>query len=332
MRYPRNWQLAVVCLLALALLPFAPAPRGTAQAPAGYTVTDLGTLGGERSKAYGLDECGHVVGESQAAAGASAPSRPFHWKDGVMTDLGTLGGSSGTAAAVNQGGTVVGSSLIAGGSLHPFVRPKAGPMQDLGTLGGPTAEAHDINASGQIVGVSEETGGIQDRAFIRQPGGGLQGLTATWGTPIRAFGINDAGQVAGTANHSVSGTHAFVTIGGDARDLGTLGGAVSIATEVNDLGEVVGYSYIAVPPNTITQFFHAFRWKDADGDNESDPGEMLDLGVLPGHKNSYAQDLNNHGVVVGYSETGVAGDGNVTRAFIWTSADGVLRDLNDVVP
>ncbi len=328
MRYPRKWQLAFVCLLALGLLPFAPAPRGTAQAPT-YTVTDLGTLGGVQSRALGLDACGRVVGESQAAAGAAAPFRPFHWNNGTMTDLGTLGGPTGTATAVNQGGTVAGSSTTAGGSQHPFIRPAAGPLQDIGTLGGPSAEAHDINASGLVVGVSEENGGIQDRAYIWQPGVGMTGLTATWGTPIRAFGINDAGQVAGTANHNTSGTHAFVTIGGDAKDLGTLGGAVSIATEVNDLGEVAGYSYITIPPNTITQFFHAFRWKDANGNGQSDAGEMLDLGVLSGDKNSYAHDLNDSGVVVGYSETGAPGDANVTRAFIWTSADG-LRDLNAV--
>ncbi|HEX8187281.1 MAG TPA: hypothetical protein VF586_02950, partial [Pyrinomonadaceae bacterium] len=293
MRYPRKWQLAVVCLLALALVPFAPAPRGTAQAP-GYTVTDLGTLGGnagERSRAFGLDECGKVVGESQAVAGASAPSRPFLWSNGVMTDLGTLGGQSGTAYAVNQGGAVAGAAQTAGGSRHAFFRPEAGPTpQDLGTLGGPTAEAYDINASGQVVGVSEENGGIQDRAFVWQPGVGMRGLKtsgcapsvtcAEWGTPIRAFGINDAGQIAGTANHNVSGTHAFVTVGGVALDLGTLGGAVSFATEVNDSGEVSGYSYIF--SDTIAQSFHAFRWKDADGDGVSDPGEMQDLGTLGG--------------------------------------------------
>src|SRR5215207_137965 len=121
MRYPRKWQSAFVCLLALGLLPFAPAPRGTAQAP-GYAVTDLGTLGGEQSRAFGLDECGRVVGESQAAAGASAPFRPFHWNNGVLTDLGTLGGLSGTAAALNQGGTVVGYSQQTAGGL-----PDAGP-------------------------------------------------------------------------------------------------------------------------------------------------------------------------------------------------------------
>src|SRR5215203_5960487 len=110
MRYPRKWQLAVVCLLALGLLPFVPARRGTAQAP-GYTVTDLGTLGGEQSRALGLDACGRVVGESQATAGAAAAFHPFHWNNGVMTDLGTLGGPSGAANALNQSGAVAGSSV-----------------------------------------------------------------------------------------------------------------------------------------------------------------------------------------------------------------------------
>ena len=332
MRYPRKWQLAVVCLLALALLPFAPARRGTAQAP-GYTVTDLGTLGngaGEQSRAFGLDECGRVVGESQAVAGSSAPFRPFLWSNGALTDLGTLGGSSGTANALNQSGTVIGSALTSGGLLHPFRRPEGGSPQEIGVLnGGFSAEAYDINASGQIVGVSEEGSNLQDRAFIWQSGVGIQPLSATWGKPIRAFGINDAGQIAGSANHNVSGTHAFVTIGGDAKDLGTLGGEVSVATEVNDSGEVSGYSYIF--SNTITQSFHAFRWKDLNGNGQSDSGEMVNLGVLGSDRNSYAYDINNTGQVVGASETGTASN-NISRAFIWSSADGIMRDLNVVVP
>jgi probable HAF family extracellular repeat protein len=332
MRYPRKWQLAVVCLLALALLPFAPARRGTAQAP-GYMVTDLGTLGngaGEQSRAFGLDECGRVVGESQAVTGSSAPFRPFLWSNGALTDLGTLGGSAGTANALNQSGTVVGSALTSGSLLHPFRRPEGGTPTEIGVLnGGFSAEAYDINASGQIVGVSEEGSNLQDRAFIWQSGVGIQPLSATWGKPIRAFGINDAGQIAGSANHNVSGTHAFVTIGGDAKDLGTLGGDVSVATKVNDSGEVSGYSYIF--SNTITQSFHAFRWKDLNGNGQSDSGEMINLGVLGSDRNSYAYDLNNNGLIVGASETGTASN-NISRAFIWSSADGIMRDLNVVVP
>ena len=36
-----------------------------------YDVTNLGTLGGAQSRAYGLNELGQVVGESDTASGES---------------------------------------------------------------------------------------------------------------------------------------------------------------------------------------------------------------------------------------------------------------------
>ncbi|MBV9924143.1 MAG: DUF4214 domain-containing protein [Acidobacteria bacterium] len=338
MRYLRKWQLAFVCLLALGLLPFAPAPRGTAQAP-GYTVTDLGTLGGETSQAFGIDPCGHVVGRSRATASANS-NRPFLWSGGVMQNLGTLGGDTGMATAINQGGTVAGGAQNSGGTTHAFARPAGGPMQDLGTLGGPTSTAYDVNASGQVVGVSEENGALQDRAFVWQSGVGMQAVTAPWGTPIRAFGINDAGQITGIANLPANSTdvaHAYVTIGGVPVDIGTLGGGVSFGIEVNEAGVVVGYSYIF--SNNIFQSFHAFRWRDKNGNGQRDAGEMIDLGLLgPSHVNSYAYDINESGQVVGASETGDP-DHNVSRAFLWQDANnndlsdaGELHDLNVLAP
>src|SRR5215213_5048298 len=217
MHYLRKWQFAFVCLLALALLPLAPAPRGTAQAP-GYNVTDLGALGtGNLSRATGVNECGRVVGESTLTADNNTDTHPFLWSGGAMTDLGTLGGATGTAAALNQGGAVVGSALTAGSIPHAFYKPSGGAMIDLKSLGGYTVDAQDVNASGQVVGQSED-GSFQDRAFIWQDAnnngtsdpGEMQALTAPWGTPIRALGINDAGQVTGTANVSgIVEAHAF---------------------------------------------------------------------------------------------------------------------------
>src|ERR1044071_2463896 len=112
MRYLRKWQLAAVCLLALALLPFVPASRSTAQGP-GYTVTDLGALGtGNVSRGFGLSESGKVVGESTLTAANNNTTHPFLRGDALI-DLGTLGGPTGTAAAVNQAGTAAGSAFTA---------------------------------------------------------------------------------------------------------------------------------------------------------------------------------------------------------------------------
>jgi len=78
-------------------------------------------------------------------------------------------------------------------------------------------------------------------------------------------------------------------------DLGTLGGTFSIATGVNDLGQVVGYSA------TADGATHAFLWQS---------GTMTDLGTLRAAAGeSHATGINRLGQVVGYS-TAADGDGS----------------------
>jgi probable HAF family extracellular repeat protein len=64
-----------------------------------YTITDLGTLGGDSCLPAGVNYSGQVVGTSTTTYGES---RAFAWWHGTMTDLGTLGGdtSSGSAAII----------------------------------------------------------------------------------------------------------------------------------------------------------------------------------------------------------------------------------------
>ena len=88
-------------------------------------------------------------------------------------------------------------------------------------------------------------------------------------------------------------------------DLGTLGGRISRAFAINDLGQVAGYS------QTSSGSEHAFLWAS---------GMMQDLGTLGGNI-SVARAINDPGQVVGTSSTLLA-DGH---AFLW--ANGVMQDL-----
>lgn len=128
-------------------------------------VRDLGTLGGARSYAYGINDVGQVVGGSQTASGGFR-FHAFLWSaaDG-MKDLGTLGGDDSSAYAVNRAGHVVGSSTTATGEIHAFLWTPTSGMVDLGAPVGGTSDALDINEAGWVVG-DGITGGGEIRAMV----------------------------------------------------------------------------------------------------------------------------------------------------------------------
>jgi len=94
-------------------------------------------------------------------------------------------------------------------------------------------------------------------------------------------------------------------------DLGSFGGnATAQAYDINEAGQVVGYTYTA----DLKQ--HGFLWTD---------GVMTDLGNLPTGSSSKAFGLNNNGQVVGYAFDGSAAGGATNHAFLWE--DGAMTDL-----
>src|SRR5260370_690276 len=99
----------------------------------GFTIKDLGTLGGDRSFAFAINNRGQIVGESITASGNG---HAFLFEDGVMVDLGTLpGGTTSFAFGINNRGQVVGEATTASGARHAFLFDD-GVMVDLGTLPG----------------------------------------------------------------------------------------------------------------------------------------------------------------------------------------------------
>ncbi|MFZ0035712.1 MAG: NlpC/P60 family protein [Sedimentisphaerales bacterium] len=283
-----------------------------------YAITDLGTLGGTYSEAYGINNCGQVVG----AADSSGYQHAFLWQSGSgMKDLGTLGGTESCALGINTSGQVVGFATISGDtSYHPFLYNGSGSMQDLGTLNGSSDDfACGINNSGQIVGGPEVdmpnwsisgTG----HAFLYTGTGPMQDLGSLEGYPwSSAHSINDSGQIVGLAPYYEY--HAFLYSGGTMQYLGKLldvPGTGSNAKAINNVGEIVGWS------NADGGWAHAFKYTGS--------GPMQDLGTLGGDS-SEACAVNNSGQIVGCSTDGK--DGN-WHAFISTGS-GPMQDLGGLI-
>jgi uncharacterized membrane protein len=95
----------------------------------------------------------------------------------------------------------------------------------------------------------------------------------------------------------------------------------SIATAINDHGTVVGEA--AIRPSTDESAndapVHAVLWKHAPS------GDEIDLGSLPGYRDSIAMAINDHDDVVGYSSKPANGDDRCRGCLAdETPLDGVM--------
>jgi probable HAF family extracellular repeat protein len=319
----------------LALLAGAAALPAGASAQVIYTVTDLGTLGGNFVEGYSVNSAGQVAGRSTLSDNTTVHAfrSAANGQPPGLSDLGTLGGSFSYAWGINASGQVTGYSPTAGDlQIHAFRTTATGRVSDPGAdLGGGVAFA--INASGQVTGNATVPGppvGVF-HAFRSTANGQPVSLmdlgVFAGGTNSSGMAINDAGQVAGysaygppTASDPTGPVRAFRTtpaglISDPGADLGTLGGSESRAVGINSTGQVVGSAF-----TTFDVANHAFR-----SSPNGQPVSLTDLGTLGG-SNSSALAINSFGVVVGESE--IVPGVFVQHAFIY---DTQMRDLNSLI-
>jgi probable HAF family extracellular repeat protein len=270
-------------------------------------------------------------------------SHTFVWKNGAKKDLGALpGGASSAGQWISANGLVAG--LSQNGETDPLIPglPEVHAtlwahdrIIDLGALpeGGFESIAAAVNSHSEVAGVATNTipdpnsmaaSGFQTRAFLWE-NGSMQDLgTLGTGTDAQALLINERGQVVGWSYVNSVPTNAclagFAFVTGSfiwdkengMRDLGSLGGTCTTASDMNNDGQIVGFSNL---PGDLSE--HGFIW---------DNGSFQDLGGSLGGNFQGPFAMNEHGEAVGFATT--PGD-IIGHAVLWKHV-GNLIDLGGV--
>ncbi len=235
-----------------------------------------------------------------AAPAAQAPGceKPQY----TVTDLGVLGkGNNSTSNDMNSIGWVAASSnLVPNGPQHAALWYGAGPLVDLGTLGGLNSGADGPNLYGEAAVGSELATADPDKEDFCAFGTHLVCRGAIWRygtlTPLPNLP----------------------------------GGRNSNAFEVNNLGQVAGWSENGVRDSTCATGTpsQVFRYEAVKWDPN---GQIHVLRPLPGDTVAFAMGLNDFGQAVGSSGTCATqglppGHVNGLHAVLW-EADGTPKDL-----
>ncbi|HYC61010.1 MAG TPA: hypothetical protein VEK79_15715 [Thermoanaerobaculia bacterium] len=295
-------KLRIVLALALALFSI------------NWTVHDLGTLpGGGYSTAMSISNSGYIVGYAQNSAGRQRAVW-FKGKGAVEIPTGPASFIGAVANKVNDAGFVAGQAEGAGfytwygGSVVSY-GPNTGAysVNQYNDIGGYTVPSPSYNAAYIWYGATSPW-------YLGHLGGGSSTTRDLHEYPL-ACGWSSFHQSYPTMNH------AFLWYEGSMLDLGTLGGDRSGADALAvtywpdySFGSVWVVGHSELP----SLDWHAMVWN---------AGVMTDLGVLPGHDQSRALDINHSKTIVGFSmKTGTS----VQRAVMWSG--GVMYDLNDFLP
>lgn len=196
-----------------------------------------------------------------------AGSSAFAWKDGALRSLGTMTPAPDIGPAISVAFAVNDAGTIVGSNGDDG----AGPMDGL-----------------SLVGDFVYRGGAMQPVVLGNSQGGAENQ--------RAFGINDAGTIVG-----VSGYRGYVYDGQVRLDVPPLSrldeGNGTVAVAINRSGTVVGATTTGRDPAGLPRI-HAFAW------HAPWTAPIVDLGTLPGFRDSIAMAISADGTIAGYTSKG----------------------------
>ncbi len=288
-------------------------------------VTNLPSLGGSGTIANDINDMGEVVGQSTLPGGLEVAA--VRWDAAhTATNLGSLPGSTiSEALAINNNGTIVGFSEIGSGARLATLWDGRGGILDMHAAIGATGSSipWDINDNGVIVGQASITAGIFSRGFVwDQVNPALQAGTDFYQGGAN-FSVNNAGEIVGAGFFFGDPDDALLAVpdgrgGYEYPLINPFGFFFSQARAINNTGMIIGHSGF----NSTTNSWNAAIYT---GDSLN---PVTTLGSLPFYNTSEGLDVNDNGMVVGYSWDGEF-TGLDPRAWVWT--EGTMYDLNDLL-
>ncbi|HEY3267960.1 MAG TPA: hypothetical protein VGM37_13600 [Armatimonadota bacterium] len=299
-----------------------------------------------------------------------------------VVDLGTLAPGRSSGSDINNRGDVVGIVDLTPENLPPgphggisngaigLLKARAflwrkGRMRDLGPFPGSRFVGVDaINDSGQVLAHGMMADGFYN-TFLWEKGR-VRDLGRLGDRDGGAHSISKMGVIVGRWEAGIASRAFAWTSKAGRKLLTTPEGEDSLASGINDRGEIVGaisrpgqgyqacvwrngrilflgrlgnsYSFADAVNNRgdvvghsairgSDYRSHAFLWRK---------GKITDLGVLPGYDDSEPTDINDSGVVVGNVIYGLVGETTTDKKgwgqhpFLWKA--GKMCDLNDLIP
>jgi uncharacterized membrane protein len=314
-----------------------------------YNIIDLGA-----GSAQDINNVGQVVGTLAGQGAFLWTPTAANGSTGSATILG-----AGSATAINGMGQVVGNQPKTGTVYQTGFLWTPGVAN--GTTGTTTTLTYPgatttftyingINDAGRVVGNYETTAfAVRGLEWTPTASNGTSGTFRDLGDlPSSGVGsnlsgasdINNANQIVGVSvTTSLTNNPNFnavlwqpgTTCGGtpNCTNLGDLAGGVNSATlqAINDSGVSVGNGSSSTDTGaTGLPIAHAMRWTPNSPNGTT--GALADLGTLPGDISSNATDINNSGVIVGYSGSFVTDNPETSTAFYWTQAEGMVELQN----
>jgi probable HAF family extracellular repeat protein len=316
-----------------------------------YQAIDLGAIAptGNATQANAINDKGQIVGRSQTTevSGTGFRNQGFIWDNGAFKPLTSTGikngggentgkevtqrGGGGFTAAINDLGAIAGTSdEFAGRATDRGLLWQKGADGEyelqITDLPGVETYFFDINNQNQMAGRhiygpgSTATAPNRSRPLSVDQGF-INPLPDLGGDTGTANGINNQGVIVGQIdndglNDKTVNTAALWEKGADGKykltNLGTFGAEQAIARDINDAGQVIGWT---AGGTGATATSSPFLWQD---------GQKINLGSFGGATGQTA-GINQFGQVVGYSQNSVRQD----RAFVWNN--GTIKDLNSLV-